>query len=219
MHAPLPEGRRARRPAPLTETRRVDLGQLRAMFVILSERAPRAPPHPADDGIGSGRNESPTAARAFVVILTTGASATGGTDLRQRGESAAGSGFEIARRSSSSQLSLRPRISGSRGSSVISLTGVQIRLLARLAALGFAPRRGIFDWAGLPMLPYFDRRAAETPRTADTEAGYSPLAQQAVNRSWMDSKVRRQLRDGENIFRRCHCNANLPIPEIGRFPF
>src|SRR5208283_3472237 len=82
------------------------------------------------------------------------------------------------------------------------------RLLSRLAAFGFARGCGFFvDWIGWPMLPYFDRRAAESPRTADAEARYSSFAKQAVNRSRMDAKMRRQIRDGQNIFRGRHRDA------------
>ena len=92
-------------------------------------------------------------------------------------------------------------------------------LLAGFAAFRFAGGRRVsvvLEWTDLLVLPYFDCRAAETPRAAHAEAWYSSFAHQAVDRRRMDPEMRGQLGDRQNVFGGCHRYAHR---EISRFPF
>ena len=85
------------------------------------------------------------------------------------------------------------------GSAEFQATNLRLTILAAAAGGAAAARRTCGLSARLVALPLFDRFAAESPVTADAEAGQPSLPEQAVDRRRMNSQVFRQFLDSKNL--------------------
>ena len=78
-------------------------------------------------------------------------------------------------------------------------TNLRLTTLAAAASSAAATRWTCGLSTRLVALPLFDRFTAESPVTADAEAGQPSLSEEAVDRRRMNSQVFRQFLDSENL--------------------
>ena len=85
------------------------------------------------------------------------------------------------------------------GQERISRNDLRLTTLAAAASSAAATRWTCGLSTRLVALPLFDRFTAESPVTADAEAGQPSLSEEAVDRRRMNSQVFRQFLDSENL--------------------